>query len=55
MTAAVWYPGDTTTTNTTDWSSTTTTSSYNDTWHIKITFDTRMTNDDFGDCGGYIP
>jgi len=58
-TNSVWYPSSTatTTTNTTDWNfASTTTSSYNDTWHIRITFDTSIpTEDNFGDCGGYIP
>ncbi len=52
MTACIWYPS---TANTTDWNFTaTTTSSYNDTWHIRITFDDGIDND-FGNCGGYIP
>jgi len=60
MTACIWYPSDSataTTTNTTDWNfaSTSTSSSYNDTWHIRITFDASIPDDDFGDCGGYIP
>ena len=56
MTASVWYPAGCTTTSTTDWNFASTTSSYNDTWHIRITFDTNtVSDDDFGDCGGYIP
>ena len=57
MTASLWYPTDSTSTtaNTTDWNiAATTTSTCNDTWHIRITFDTIL-DDDFGDCGGYIP
>lgn len=53
MTACIWYPSST---NTTDWNfASTTTSSCNDTWHIRITFDATISDDDFGDCGGYIP
>jgi len=55
--SALWYPDSTATatTNTSDWNfAATTTSTYNDTWHIRITFDTIL-DDDFGDCGGYIP
>ena len=55
MTASVWYPSSSTTTNTTDWNFASTSTSYNDTWHIKITFDASVLDDDFGDCGGYIP
>lgn len=56
MTASsIWYPSDSaTTTNTTDWNFASTTSSWNDTWHIRITFDASI-DDDFGNCGGYIP
>jgi len=58
MTASIWYPSDsatTTTANTTDWNFTSTNTSYNDTWHIRITFDATIPDDDFGDCGGYVP
>ena len=55
MTASLWYPAASATTNTTDWNFTTTTPSYDDTWHIRITFDASISDDDFGNCGGYIP
>ncbi len=55
MTAAVWYPDNSTTTNTTDWNFASTSTSFNDTWHIQITFDASVSDDNFGDCGGYIP
>jgi len=55
MSASIWYPG-TTTNTTTDWNFASTTSTCNDTWHIRITFDTSVPLDDnFGNCGGYIP
>lgn len=54
MTASLWYPSKSTT-NTTDWNFASTTSTCNDTWHIKITFDASVPEDNFGDCGGYIP
>ncbi len=56
MTASLWYPSSSTTTSTTDWNFATTTSTCNDTWHIRITFDTSSISDgDWGNCGGYIP